>query len=176
MGLISKKSGFSLVELMVTLVVAFLLVGIGVPSFNSAVKNSRLTSATNLLVTSLHLARTESIKRGRNVIMCAEDGNCNSEAWEKGWIIFVDEDENNERDADEELIFEQGNLKGTTIRGNNTIAESFGFSARGTPVGVGVAAGTFSICDDREDSGKAVIIAGSGRTRYDDDSQANCSS
>ncbi len=169
-----KSNGFTLVELLVTLFVALVLVGIGVPSFNSAVKNARLSKSTNLLVTSLHRARAEALKRSRNVIMCADNGNCNSDSWENGWIMFVDENEDSIRDSSEELIFEQNKLKGTTVRfaGSLGVANKLGFSSRGTPVNK--ATGTFSICDDRNNTGKAVIIAASGRTRYDDDAQASC--
>lgn len=164
--------GFTLVELLVTLFVALVLVAVGIPSFNSAVKNARLTKSTNLLVTSLHRARSEALKRSRNVIMCA-NLNCDSSAWENGWILFVDENEDSKKDSEEELIFEQNQLKGTTVRyaGFNS-NNKLGFTSRGIPVSKNN--GTFSICDDRNNTGKAVIIANSGRTRYDYDAESNC--
>lgn len=169
-----KINGFTLIELMVTLFVALALIGVGVPSFNSAVKNARLSKSTNLLVTSLHRARSEALKRSRNVIMCANNASCNSDNWENGWILFVDENEDSKKDSTEELIFQQDQLKGTTVRFNGGIGgnSKLGFSSRGTPVDK--VAGTFSICDDRNDTGKAVVIANSGRTRYDDDTEASC--
>ena len=57
-----KSSGFTLVELMITLAIAGILVAVGIPSFNSTISDSRLTSYANEFVTALNLARSEAIK------------------------------------------------------------------------------------------------------------------
>ena len=60
----AKSSGFTLVELMITLAIAGILVAVGIPSFNSTISSNRLTSYANELVTALNLARSEAVKRG----------------------------------------------------------------------------------------------------------------
>jgi type IV fimbrial biogenesis protein FimT len=59
--------GFTLLELMVAIAVLAILATVGVPSFNELIQNNRVTTQTNELVSALNFARTEAIKRGRNV-------------------------------------------------------------------------------------------------------------
>jgi type IV fimbrial biogenesis protein FimT len=62
--------GFTLIELMVGVAVLAIALGVGVPSMSEFIKNSRLAAHTNDLLTSLHLARTEAIKRNARVTLC----------------------------------------------------------------------------------------------------------
>ncbi len=79
------KNGFSLIELIVTLAIVAIVMMIGVPNFNSAIQNSRLTTTANELVTAFHLARSESVKRNQNVVVSAINDN-----WQDGYRVFVD--------------------------------------------------------------------------------------
>ncbi len=63
----SRTGGFTLVELLVTLVIAGLLLALAVPSFNRLMASSRLTTQANNAVNLLSYARAEAIKRGINV-------------------------------------------------------------------------------------------------------------
>ena len=63
-------SGFTLVELMVTLAVAAILMALAVPSFTSVINGNRLTSTANELVSSLQLARSEALRRNTQVRVC----------------------------------------------------------------------------------------------------------
>ena len=56
-----------MLELMVTIAVLAILVTVGVPNFRDLIQNNRVTTQANELVTALNLARTEAVKRGRNV-------------------------------------------------------------------------------------------------------------
>jgi prepilin-type N-terminal cleavage/methylation domain-containing protein len=66
-----RQSGFTLWELLVTMVVAGILVAVGVPSFRDAQRNSALTAAANDLITGLLAARAEAVKRQVPVTLCA---------------------------------------------------------------------------------------------------------
>ena len=66
----AKQAGFTLIELMFTIVVLAVLLGIGVPNFRDFVRNSRLTSAANDLLTDVNLARSEAVKRRVPVTLC----------------------------------------------------------------------------------------------------------
>lgn len=79
------NKGFTLLELLVTLTIISTVTLIGVPSFQGAIRGSRLTTAINELVTALNVARSEAIKRNRYVVVRKTGAN-----WENGWQIFVD--------------------------------------------------------------------------------------
>ena len=90
----SKSStGFTLVELIVTLVVAGILMALATPSFFNTLMTSRITTNTNTLVATLSFARSEAVKRGIPVSICASnDGTSCTGAtnWQNGWIVFTD--------------------------------------------------------------------------------------
>lgn len=78
------------------LAVAAIALGIGVPAFTTMFANIRMTGATNDLVTSLHAARSEAIKRQVTVTLCPTvegDGPClTNGSLASGWTVFVDRD------------------------------------------------------------------------------------
>jgi type IV fimbrial biogenesis protein FimT len=85
--------GFTLIELMISILVLAILVGVAVPSFREAALSSRLSAYANDLLASAQLARSEAIKRNAPVTLCAsEDGDECSEdvGWEVGWIVATD--------------------------------------------------------------------------------------
>jgi len=88
-----KCRGFTLVEMMITVVVASVVLTLGVPSFRSLIQSNRIAAQSNDLMTALHLARSEAVKRGLSVSVCASaDGQtCSSVVdWSTGWIVFTD--------------------------------------------------------------------------------------
>jgi len=83
--------GFSLIELVITLGIAALLLSAAVPSFQDAMKSSRMIGDYNALSASLTYARSEAIKRASSVTVCARgsDESCGVD-WNEGWIVFDD--------------------------------------------------------------------------------------
>ncbi len=90
----TRWSGYTVYEMLITLLIASLLVGIAVPSLRFFVVNSKLSTGTNSLVIALNLARSEAVTRSVPVSVCPSTTgtNCTSTAWNQGWIVFVDED------------------------------------------------------------------------------------
>ena len=76
--------GFTLLELMATVAILALLLGIGVPSMTAFIQNNRVTTQANGLVSSFHLARSEAIKRAVPVTVTAEAGS-----FEDGWCVHL---------------------------------------------------------------------------------------
>lgn len=65
-----RISGFTIVELMITLAVSAILMAVAVPSFNQMIMTSRLTAQANELVSAINLARSEAIKRNASISLC----------------------------------------------------------------------------------------------------------
>lgn len=82
------QQGFTLIELMVTIMVMAIILMVAVPSFNEATLGSKLGSLANNFVASVQLARSEAIKRNAAVTLCASsDGSTCTGAWKDGWIV-----------------------------------------------------------------------------------------
>jgi type IV fimbrial biogenesis protein FimT len=86
--------GFTMIELLMTITVAGILLGIAMPAFRSFVLNDRDIGQINSLVSSLNYARSEAIKlaspTGITVCPSALGLACDpgSTAWSLGWIVI----------------------------------------------------------------------------------------
>jgi prepilin-type N-terminal cleavage/methylation domain-containing protein len=97
--------GFTLWELLMTMLVAGILIGIGVPNVMEFQRNSAMTAAANQLLTGLIIARTEAVKRQAPVGVClsanptAATPTCSpngvADSTTLGFIVWVDEKNNN---------------------------------------------------------------------------------
>ena len=95
-----RQFGFTLIELIITLVVAAILFAIAIPNMRTFIQNGRLSSQANDFVTDLTYARSEAIKRGVNVGVCVSTSGTAcpalaSPSWETGRLIFVDSNNDN---------------------------------------------------------------------------------
>jgi len=79
-GRAGASHGFTLVELMITIFVAAILIAIAVPSFQHIIASSKLASTANTLVSSLHAARMQAIKRNADVQFCSNDAGINTDS------------------------------------------------------------------------------------------------
>ena len=172
------QSGFTLVELIITLILASIILGLGVPSFVDLVDSNRMISVTNELVGDLQYARNEAIKRNASVTMCGSSNgtSCSgSTSWENGWIVFTDPNVNATVDGGEAIVRGYGGTNGEpTIRvTTGTVGSSVSFDGDGFPRTLAnlIQSGTFSICDSRGIGGagtefaRAVQLGASGRIR-----------
>lgn len=92
-----KLKGFTLIELMVTVLIGVILLTIAAPSFMSTIERNRVTTQTNEFVTTFNLARLEAIKRGSPVSVCVSTDGASCAAtgnWAGGWMIFSDRNGN----------------------------------------------------------------------------------
>jgi type IV fimbrial biogenesis protein FimT len=96
----ATQKGITLWELMMTLVVAGIVLGLGVPSFMEFQRNNAMAAAANELISGAMLARTEAVKRQVPVTLCASSDAtalapvCDTDGADGGFIVFVDENDN----------------------------------------------------------------------------------
>jgi len=93
------QHGFNLLELMVTLLVAGIVLGMGVPNFVEFQRNNAMISTANEMIAGLYLARTEAVKRQVPMTLCGSPDPliaapvCGA-GGNGGFIVFVDENNN----------------------------------------------------------------------------------
>ncbi len=152
-----KTSGFTLLELMVALAIGSIILVVGVPSFKGTLDNQRMTSATNELIMSLNLAKSEAIKRVAYVSVCkSSDGvSCTAAgtSWDDGWIVFANATVANlgSVDVGDEMIGVNPALRDSlTMIPIGAIDGFLSFRPSGT-LGTATAnmTGTLTVCDDR---------------------------
>lgn len=156
------QRGFTLLELLITIVVLGLVLGIAVPGFRDLVLNNRQASAVNELVTALQLARSEAITRNvaapTAISVCASNnGTGCSGTWADGWIVFTD--------ADGDGALEAGDLVLRSVDAPASIAIAGpGGAVRYRRDGRSPDATDFVFCDTRGASRARVVQLGiSGR-------------
>lgn len=111
-----QQSGMTLVELLVTLVILSIAVGIAIPSFRELILNNRIASQLNTTSGTIAFARSSaSSSPGASISLCASsDGaSCSGNVeWENGWIVFRDLDGNTAVDAGDEILRVNSGLSG----------------------------------------------------------------
>lgn len=132
--------GFSLLELLVTLSIAGILLGIGVPSYRYVTNSNRVSAEVNGLLMDLQFARSEAIKEGRNVVVCpaAAGPVCNAtSSWQNGWIVFNDLNGNGAYDAGTETILRnQASFNNTDTFVSDNGVQSVTFNREGFTAGM----------------------------------------
>ncbi|MBD9361166.1 GspH/FimT family pseudopilin [Methylomonas fluvii] len=167
--------GFTLIELMVTITIAGVLLGVAIPSFTSIISSNRLSTSTNELVTALNLARSESVKRSQSVTVRKVDDNSFTHLgdtanwgganWENGWDVFTDADNDGNYETGDLLIRSFPGLHtNLSLRGNNNFANFIRFTPNGFISNSG--GGSFALCESSTISkAKLIIVKGTGRAR-----------
>lgn len=105
-------SGFTLIELMITIVIASTILVLATPSYERLIRENKLTSATNEFILAIQRAKNEAITRGKTVTLCVSDtfpqtgctnGTMNID-FAIGWITFIDANADNGPDNPSEDI------------------------------------------------------------------------
>lgn len=163
---LTKNFGVTLIELIMTISIAFILMGIAIPNFISIISSNRLTTYANELVASLNLARSEAVKRGVQVSV-RRKGN-SSQNWDAGWDIFTDLNGNGVLDVDDDVLLKTHPtlINGFTLRTGTTDYQDF---AAYLPSGLSLSSigDTFRLCGSSADSSnaRAITINAVGRPK-----------
>ena len=95
----TSMQGYTLFEVMITIIVLAIMMGFAVPSFQEAVMNGATSAQTNDLVAALQGARSEATKQVRPVRVSALGGN-----WAAGWELATDRDRSGALNDDDVLL------------------------------------------------------------------------
>lgn len=161
------QSGFTLIELMMTLAVAGVLMSIAIPNYRTFILNSRISAQANAFMAAIGMARSEAIKRATRVSICKSANNttCTTSGdWAQGWIIFTDGSTVGTKDGTDVIIQVRGPLAGTnTFIGNTNVVDFIAYGASG----FGTTPGTVSLCPPSPAAvvGRDIVISNTGRAR-----------
>ena len=181
----TAASGFTLVEVVITLAIASILATIAIPAFSDFVKDTRISSETNGIITDFYFARSEALKRNRRVTVCKSSNADSSDTaatpvpscnvtddfnWTIGWIIFIDADGDGIRDANEILLRANSALdSGILLYPRTDDAEIHNYLSY-NPRGIARTSegdnqnGIFRVCDGRGiASARAITVTQTGR-------------
>lgn len=98
MGGRSRVGGFNLIELLITLAVITLAIGVGVPMYSTFTQESSVSGATSELVASFADARSRAAAERATIRVRAID-----DEWVRGWQIVRVNDVAD--DGDDEILF-----------------------------------------------------------------------
>ena len=153
------RHGYTLLELLITLLIGTVLLTLGTPAFTGVLLDSRRTADVNAFVTAVQMARSESAKRAIAVRVCStEDGaSCAGlgTQFDSGWLVVAADAE------DSPLASYRPAIRGAIRSNRSAFVFRPGFR-RGTN-------GTVVFCDQRgSEHARAVIISYTGRPRVSD--------
>jgi type IV fimbrial biogenesis protein FimT len=174
----------TMVELMVTVSIAGLLLAIGVPSYRYVTNSNRVSAEVNGLLMDMQFARSEAIKEGRPVTVCASAAaqQCDPTVnWQNGWIVFMDLNGNALVDPPNELVLrtQAGFGNSDTFKADNNI-QSVTFNREGfsglpaTPSGYATVTLHDSTSNTQWTRCLEISTVGNVRTERHGDAQGNC--
>jgi len=160
-----------MLELLMALAISAILLGLAVPSMQSFMGDSEISSTSNEFVYSLQTARSEAIKRAGPVGVCpstaplVDEPACGGADYTNGWIVFLDQNGNGSRDAADQIILQTGERAAAfTITPDSIFSERIYFGESGTsvnPAGIPLS-GNVRI-DFAGSARRDISIAGNGR-------------
>lgn len=166
-----KQAGFTALELIITMTIAAILLGVGIPSFINTIRTNRLAASTNEVVSALMYARSEAVKRNLPIAMCrSSNGTACAAAgtggWEIGWMTYVDANSDSSYTSGETVlnVHEAMNSSLSAV-GNNNVINQILFNSLGLMPG-GMGAIKIKFADDAADANvRYICVASSGRPR-----------
>lgn len=91
----SPQAGFTLYELLITVVIVGVVLSFGLANMSDFTRNGRMTATANDLLSAFHLARSEAARAKTNITICASANSMSAApdcggTWSQGFIVFTD--------------------------------------------------------------------------------------
>lgn len=171
----NKARGLTLLELLVTLCMLSVLLGISLPDYNHLSQSLSGDVTLRKLATAVQLSKSTAIATGTTVTLCrSADGLACNGRWEDGVIVFTDHDRDGTLDDDDTIVRHVtfGNAKGRIV------FRAFQNKQYLQLTGLGVTAyqnGNFTYCPYSGDRlfARQLIINRTGRLRFALDSDGD---
>lgn len=164
-----KSKGFTLIEVMVSILIISILAVIALPNFNDFIIKMRVDNEISKLHRMLLMTRNIAINSEQKAILCPlqKSGQCTTN-WQDELSVFIDINNNKLFDANENILKTRATIKTGDIlvygKGRNKIT----FKPTGQLSGL--TNGTFRYCPkDHINHSRGLIIARSGRVYQSSD-------
>ena len=161
----TRPSGFTLVELLTTVTVVSTLTAVAIPGLSGLLQGQRERAGLQSLQAVLMQARGLAVQRGQRLGVCpsADGERCRMDReWAGGALVFVDHNQDRQRQANEPVVHDMQALDRLRIR-SNAGRPVVVFHPDGSSTGFNA---TFHICNaDTGVSRRSLILANSGRLR-----------
>jgi type IV fimbrial biogenesis protein FimT len=159
-----RQSGITIIEMMVTLAIAAVLIGLALPAFNAFVAQRTLTAQVNDFLVAVQYARSEAGRRGTVVSVLATDATDGANEWGAGWCVVVGNPApvNCPNDATNLRTYRALGVNTLNATGALDALTTLSFSARGTLLPP-AAAGALNLCNPDEDVGRQIALSAIGR-------------
>ena len=167
--------GVTLIELLVAMTVMAVLLGIGVPAFESLQRRMRADTTFHLITTALATARVTAVTRGVPVSLCpsADGQRCDSNtSWEHGWIVYEDAARATQPRSGTAILHRSSGLKGAMVLRSTAGRTLLRFQPSGMASGSNVSLRLCSASDGTHLG--SVIVNNAGRARTERGRGATC--
>jgi len=148
--------GITLIELVITLAVLAVLIGLALPNFRDFLMTSNTRSIANELVGDMNFARAEAVKQGATINIVSVGNNW----WSGGWQVQLPAPNNTVNVLRTRPAVPAGySLKPLIANGANSNATTVSFNARGAIPGLGNNAMFFIVCRPDNNVNRSTLVS-----------------
>lgn len=143
----NMQRGFTIIELVITLALFGVLLGLGIPAFTTFIQNAQIRNAAENAMTGINLARAEAVQRNSTVrfqLVTDLTGGCTLSQASGTWIVSQDSAEGLCNVAPSETVAPRTIRKQSAQEGSSKVAvtatgsSSIVFNGLGRIVGTGI--------------------------------------